>query len=760
MKCESVKDRILRNCDDRGEPLEGIDEHLAGCGECREWNEALQKAHEMMGSLEAPPLPSDFAHKVALLAQEQEHKGLGRVKSAIISLTDGFATVILGGRGGMEGFFTRSGVLLSLIVAMATGASILSSLYLRQCEAKWFLSDYVTIANRAFYDQYFWLPLTRGMSWGDGDVWTGLTACGLSFILLLAFSRVLNIRALVGALRGGDRLSPGAVILPLLGIYLAFLLWHFSMTMMSVSMNCTSFPANKAYYFYATSLSSLFLGSARPLAPLLAPLVMIFGPLSTPFLGWGLCALGLVLLVTRCSRGVPALVTYFYGCTIAAVCVQFMNERGFPLILGHVCALWSCGNSGVITFRAMGLLAILLVALAGLTIAALAMILRFDGRKGASLKIQALPSLAIMASAGILFVLFILPQGIKLQAQLDSFDSEAASARTIGKAAERDYFTVIPLKGECRHEPEKYSGGHARLNSYPRLLCDDTQYAAMATCARGAATARSYHALWFIYARGLADWDVTKLDEGFDIRLNSGIRNLSRDWYELFRDVKYILYRNGRPVDERNALMDRLSDSRRYFLSESAKAHVALIYRSLGEEKKAERLSADITSKRGREIYESGREATVECAAGTVEGRLMINGAPASHVPLRLFYNNSEIWSPYYPKLENRYFDSEEGALYYLGSTLAREQCCMNPSERSYSSPDPNLFLPLIVAHTDGEGRFRFDNLDYGGYYCALRVPGKTGAVTQKTDVGVIAITREQKNKDLGTISIDIEGRK
>jgi hypothetical protein len=751
MKCEEIKERILQEYEEQKALNGPAGDHLRECHDCQAWNGALQKAHAMMSELDSPALPDNFAHTVALLAQEREQKSWGKLRNAITGAADRLGTLILGPETGTSGTFAKTGVIWSLLIAVATGASIFSTHYLRQSLMKWLLSNDVSIVHKTLYNQFFWLPLTHEMHWRACEHGVALAATALSLFMVMAFSRILNIRALAGALRSRNRLSPWAVVLPLLGIYLAFLLWHFTLTMMHISTELSTYPTDKANYYYATSLVNLFNGFPGFLA-------VLFGPLSAPFLGWALCALALLLLITRCSRGVPSLVIYFYGCTICAVFIQFLTEKVFPGMFGKVIELWSCGNIGIMSQKPLGLTTALFVALAGIAVVALSMLLRFDERSGSAIRVKVVTASVAMTSVIVLFLLFILPVGRQLQVSSQYLCGDEASSFARWQKEKKMSYTIVPLIGDCLHNPKRFFAGRKRQNVYSPDLVDEAEYSRMHDLAFGPFTIESYRAFWFIYGRALADWDDKKLDEALIIRTCAKLKNLSRfDWY---RDNKYVLYCNGRSLAERKALLDMLSNANNYYLAEPARAQIGALYRLIGENEKAARMVSGITSKKTLELYHPGYSDRAECACGTIQGRLLIKGKPARNVPIRLFYNNAEIGYYYHNKRDTRFFGSEDEALYCVNATLSREQDYLVPMKRRFYSPDMLTFLPLIITRTDDQGRFRFDNLDCGGYYMALRFPGEIGTVTQKNNVGVITLTKDMKTRDLGTILVDVEGGK
>jgi len=741
--CDRIRDEILDMRDDCLEYNDSVKEHLEGCVKCRGWEKTMAEAGEALSNLDSPPLPEDFARKLAARALEEHQRGMAsRLKRAFSSALGRAADLLLG--SGRVPQYSLTVILLwgaAMAAVMSTTAFI--TMYIMQADMKsWLFSD-TSLASVQMIKNSFWIPFVTDDLNGRSRMFLtcGVSLLSMAVIIFTAF-RVLNLRAFFTAVWKRKRIPPAAVILPLLGIVITVLAMNYFMIVLQFLL------FGMYYLSFGDAIGPYYLSNS-PLPPPLATLINYVNPFISPALGWNLSIAAFLILMFCSARNVHSMVRFFYGALGSAALFQVISKTGACYDhYGLFSSIWSYGTSGIIPLKALSLSILLAVAFSAAAFVLILSILGFDDNISLTIlvKKRLIPSMSVILLSSVIVTALISPVVGSVIATRKGINAENAFYQKSKNPIERieEISTVVALTSDCDKAPDRYMKGRMKPYNVPAGLFDAKRYRDMQDVLSGPLSPKSYTAISYLVCSDLAKWDQrSALAHSFQWFESYGRERFWEKYY--FAET---LFYNGMARDEINQYIDRIADESRFFSGREVKEGMASIYASLGE-KAGFSVGKEKDSSPGikkRHTFYSGP------LDSKVRGALIVNGAPSADTKVRLFstynfyyYNNTQPCP------------SEEEFIYQLDLSLWNEVKKM--ARYSFTGYGYGAYssLPVITATTDRQGRFHFSNLAEGNYYMVVRFPGALRSVTQKTPIGIISITPSGKTVDLGTVKLDLE---
>lgn len=736
MTCDSVREKILDGYD--AGTLDGdVAAHLEGCDECRSWNESLKEVGASIATLTAQPLPDDFAHHTAILAQEEAGKGW---RASFRAISERVLTLAFGkGTTPANESFIRISLFWSLLFAGVSVATMLLMMYIGQCQSLGECTCTPSVVNMPVFKSFLWMPMTRAIGWKEGiNLYLLIYFLSLvAFIIVLA--RALNLRMMWNAIKSPGRIGAIALSLPLLGIICGSFLWNLVILLADLS-------GSLSYPYFSMNPDAVYIPHCFDYWPSfqLGESLILLNSLYFPYFGWIICAAALYLLFTRCSKGIPSLIFYFYGCLGAAVLMYMLSQGNrFSFVGGSLKTIWTIGTMGIMSLKSFELAGIAIVAGLGFLTGALMSLLRYGSLPSARefMVKRLLPVAGLTLAALSLVYLFASPpmrQAVSLRNEMTQFCSRADNK----EKEPLETHTIVVLTSNPAEDNHKDFPGNKTYFSFPQQLSNRKAIEeAGRTIEEKPFGVSTFGAFDLMMAGAISRWDQKSL-------LDLGLKWLEKSpiCYPLplwgFGNLL-----NGMTKPESISLLDDLRN--KDLLSTDTPLY--RLYGNYGEWKKAEESFPGISEKERQDI--SQKAANV---SGRIKGTLFVNGKPAKNLTVRIFQPTGARM--FYDG--NSILDWEEDFLYQIHDALRTEES--RCSGRKFMTTLRLLWdrLPFITQTTDEKGRFEFDNLYPGSYYMALRFSEKLDRVTPKTGVGIINITKDENTRDLGVIQIVEEGRK
>jgi len=745
MVCDRIRDEILDSRDERMEYGDSVKGHLERCEDCRHWEKDMAGAQLALSKLEAPPLPGDFAAKLAARAVEEHQQGwLPRSKRALSSFMDRAASLLLG-PARVPQYSLRAALLWSAVLASVAAMASFTMIYCEQVNLKHWMTGSRSLTSVQVLKNICWLPFVNVNMDGRHmqTLMGGVAILSMIAIALVAF-RVLNLRAFFSAVWKRRRIPPMAVILPLLGIVVTAVVMNYSMVFLQILFDYSTAPR------FSDLIGPYFL-SNTPLPLPLAMLINCANPLISPGLGWVLTIAGFLVLMLCSARNVHSMVRFFYGSIVFAALFQFVAAKGVCYAhYGMLSSIWSYGTSGIIPLKTLSFSALLAAAFFAAALTLVLSLLSFN--EGVSvremLRKRLMPSAAVFLISSAVVAALISPVAgdvMRIRTEL-SKDREYASRFLSSANRVEESFTVVAFTSDCGKAPDRYMKGRIKSCNVPSFLRDEKRYSEMEGALSSGSSSKSYMAFSYLVSADLAKWD----QRSYLAHCFSWLETHGRESLWMKYSYAETPFYNGMSRDEIDSYLTRITDPSKFFLGEDVKAGLASVYASLSEKPGFTVKGGDDTSAvRKRNTFYSGP------LDGTVKGSLVVNGVPASGVDVRLYtpYN-------YYYYDSSLRCPSEDEFLYQLDLSLWNEYKLLARNSFSGYMYGFNTAFPLITTKTDRKGRFELPNLAEGSYYLIARLPGVVTAVKQKTPVGIINVTPSKKTIDLGTVKIDLEGVK
>jgi len=735
MKCTDVRDHLV----EENKPKAAVDAHLEECGDCRTWNDTWHEASKALKTLDAPPLPPDFAHTVALRAAGER----GNLKQGAARLGDRLLTLILGRDESYAGSPLSLTLLWGILVATFAAASMTLSLYLTQSLLKTAIKCNMFISGAAPARSILWLPGLVEMNWRQGYLFSFILFFAGGILIFHFAARALNLRGLLNAVRSGRRLPAFPVVLSMAGLFGALLLWNFLIYAGDAMARYPEQPWNFNHigtpYFYSYPHHS-------PLGMLL----LLLNPFHTSFPGLVFCGITFLLLFTRCTRGVPSLVLSFYGCLGAAALMPLLSGSG---ISSWIYYLWAMGTLGVVNIKAFCIFFISMAGLAGLAAGILFSLTRFD--EGLPMSKRLYPALSLFFGAALALVIPFMPLVTKVIPLQHEMINAALPLQT-GRGVKAIDHTIVSFTREHTAATLKRTGkSPGNLYGYhffSRDLENERIYREMKAVAEGPVQSGSFIAHRFLAARSLAHWDGPAVMEAFVNRT----RSCFSDRYGMA--ISHHFY-NGMTREETRKLLEKLGDPGLFTQSDYLRRHLARAYQAIGEHEKSRSMASGISYPANRAAAINELQTISRGFDGSVKGRIKINGKTARGLQLRLI--SSDNLFPYINHGARAGSMTEEEFLHYLENLVPRESSffsCPDSSSlasRSLSMRDWNRLLPLIVTRTDNNGAFCFSNLAPGQYCLVARFPEKLKSAVPKNPPGIMELKEGAMSRDLGTLELD-----
>jgi hypothetical protein len=745
MVCDRIRDEILDSRDERMEYGDSVKGHLEQCEDCRKWERDMADAQRALSMLEAPPLPGDFAAKLAARAVEEHQQGwLPRSKRALSSFMDRAASLLLG-PARVPRFSLRAALLWSAVLASVAAMASVTMIYCEQVYMKHWLTGSRSLTSMQVLKNTCWMPFVNADMNGRQiqTLMGGAAVLSMIAIALVAF-RVLNLRAFFSAVWKRRRIPPMAVILPLLGIVITAVVMNYSMVFLQILFDYNNTPR-------FTDLIGPYFLSNSPLPLPLAMLINYVNPLISPGLGWVLTIAAFLVLMLCSARSVHSMVRFFYGSIACAALFQAVAAKGVCYAhYGLLSSIWSYGTSGIISLKALSFSALITAAFSAAAFALVLSLLSFN--EGVSVKEmqrkRMMPSAAVLLISSAVVAALISPVAgdvMRIRTEL-SKDMDYASRFLSSANRVEESSTVVAFTSDCVKAPDRYMKGRIKSYNIPSFLRDEKRYGEMEAAMSSGSTPKSYRAISYLVSADLARWD----QRSYIAHCFGWLETHGRESLWMKYSYAETPFYNGMSRDEIDRYLTRITDPSKFFLGEDVKAGLASVYASLGRKPGfSVKGGSDTSAVRKRNTFFSGP------LDGTVKGSLVVNGMPASGVDVRLYtpYN-------YYYYDSSLRCPSEDDFLYQLDLSLWNEYKTMARNPFTGYMHGFNNTFPLITAKTDRSGRFEFRNLAEGSYYLIARLPGVVTAVTQKTPVGIIKLTSSKKTADLGAVKLDLEGVK